>query len=49
LWDQVQEVKVLMNEHTKAIESMKFLVLMIWRHLGLPEDENTHEPKPLVN
>jgi hypothetical protein len=48
LWDRVNEVAELLNRHTQLLEANRFLTLVIWRHLGLPEDEN-HEPKPLVN
>jgi len=48
LWDRVNEVAELLNRHTKLLEANRFLTLVIWRHLGLPEDDQG-EPKPIVH
>jgi hypothetical protein len=48
LWDRVNEVAELLNRHTKLLEANRFLTLVIWKHLGLPEGDDG-EPKPMVH
>jgi hypothetical protein len=48
LWDRVNEVAELLNRHTKLLEANRFLTLVIWKHLGLPEGDDG-EPKPTVH
>ena len=48
LWDRVNEACELLNRHSQLLEANRFLTLLMWRHLGLPEDDQG-QPKPTVH